>query len=162
MVSLKRMRMKRFLSLVLHFLLSHRRFLLLIEKHTVWKTLEDHYALMNDKVVYPQMGEIMSKCIVAPPKMFHVLLGPATQLVSALHAPILSINQVFELKPGCTGEGLTDVINKLIHLSGENAPTKSAGGSIGKLVERDEYMLLFGWDVVAVSHVYVADDGRPD
>lgn len=106
---------------------------------------------MDDKVVYPKLEEAISPCVVAPPVLFHVNFGPSDEAVAAaLGAPVTSVSHVTSLKPGATNEAMIAELGKL-HTTGKGFGAH--GGGTGKLVERDEYVLLYGWNRVEVRQV---------
>lgn len=116
----------------------------------VWKSLEDHYKLMKDPVIYPKMGAIMQKCVVKPPTMFHVLFEPDSSLAPTLNAPLVILSQITALKPDHTGEGFLELVRNLAGHAGAGGSIKSLGGCCGKAVEEDVFVTMFGWHSVEV------------
>lgn len=98
---------------------------------------------MKDPVVYPKMGAIIKECIVSPNNMFHVLLEPAASLAAVLNSPVVSLIQILSLKDGVTSESFLGSVTGL-------AALLDLPGCYAKLVERDEYVIINGWDSVEV------------
>ncbi|KIP02539.1 hypothetical protein PHLGIDRAFT_130689 [Phlebiopsis gigantea 11061_1 CR5-6] len=111
----------------------------------VWKTLEDHQALMNNQEVYPKLLEAFAPSgDITQGDMFHVHFTPdSTQLASVLNAPYTSYSYVLSLKPGKDAARAEVAFKGLAGVTGVNG---CYGGIMGKVVERNEQILLFGWD----------------
>lgn len=72
--------------------------------------------------------------------MFHIPFSPNP--ATALNAPVTAFTHVYGLKSGKTGDHLKQ---ELSSVSG------TRGGTVGKLIERDEYVFMFGVDGNSVS-----------
>lgn len=115
----------------------------------VWESVEAHYELINDKVVYPQLQEVLKPCVEGGSlhvlNMFHVPLNASP--APALNAPVTSLVHITKL--GAGRAFARDVQPHLAQIAGARVHG-AHGGAFGKLVERDEYVMLTGWDSVEV------------
>ena len=71
--------------------------------------------------------------------MFHIPFSPNP--AAALNAPVTAFTHVYGLKHGKSAD----------HLKQELSSVSGArGGTVGKLIERDEYVFMFGVDDTSV------------
>lgn len=110
----------------------------------VWETLDAHQALIDDKETYPILGAHLAKAVdLSKLEMFHVHFEPDAHLAPVLDAPFTSYLHVQSRKPGKTAAEVEAPLNALIALP---VLPGGHGGASGKGVEKDEHVLLFGWD----------------
>ncbi|GJE89055.1 hypothetical protein PsYK624_051450 [Phanerochaete sordida] len=125
----------------------------------VWESVEAHYELINDKVIYPQLQEVLKPCVEGGSlhvlNMFHVPLSASP--ASALNAPVTSFVHIYKLGAGRSFKdvqpNLDQITTGVRHVQGAH------GGAYGKLVERDEYVMLTGWDSVEI-HLKALNDEK--
>lgn len=102
---------------------------------------------MDDKERYTKLIEAFSKVAdIDKMNLFHVYFD--IDLVPVLNAPFTSFGHVVALKPGKTAEDLQAALKALaspIQIEG------CYGGSYAKAVEKDEWVILHGWDDPKVS-----------
>jgi hypothetical protein len=131
------------LSSVRHSERPSRRYVILTFP-AVWESLEAHQVLMNDKVAYPKLGEQLAKVgDLSKINMFHVHFQPESNLAPLLNAPFTSFAHLSTLKPGKTINELQDAVKSLVDLP---KVEHSYGGAWGKAIEKDDVVLLYGWD----------------
>lgn len=112
--------------------------------------MEEHYDLINDKVIYPKLQEVLKPCVEGGSlhvlNMFHVPLNASP--ASALNAPVTSLVHVYKLRAGRQPDALSPAMHAITTVRGVPG---AHGGAFGKLVERDEVVMVTGWDGVDVS-----------
>lgn len=106
----------------------------------VWNTYEEHYDLINDQSIYPTLSKDLARCRSGNANMFHIPFSPNP--ATALNAPVTAFTHVYGLKHGKTAN---DLKQELGSVSG------ARGGTVGKLIERDEFVFMFGVDGTSVS-----------
>ena len=103
---------------------------------------------MNDKEKYPILGGLLAKAAdLSKLEMTHVYFEPNAHLAPLLNAPYTSYLQSQTRKEGRTAAELE------LHLTALTAlPLLPGGhgGASGRAVEKDEHVLLFGWDTPEV------------
>ncbi|EKM52654.1 uncharacterized protein PHACADRAFT_261228 [Phanerochaete carnosa HHB-10118-sp] len=113
-----------------------------------WATLEDHNALINDKERYAKLVEVFAKAgDVSTINLFHVYFDG--DLATVLNAPFTSFTHIISAKPGKTNDDLQATVKTLASLP---QVTGCHGGSFAKAVEKDEYVMLYGWDDPKIHH----------
>lgn len=119
----------------------------------VWDKIEDHWALREDKTRFGKIQETFAKISDgSPPEVFHVHFEPEENLAALLNAPTTSFTRIIERKPGKTAEDLEGTLKAIARLLLPSDNLKSTyGGAWGKLVERDEHVLMAGWGSKDVS-----------
>ena len=115
--------------------------------------------MMNDPEVYPHMLTAAKKCVVAPVRLYHVLLEPTAAVALALNAPTTSVNHIMSLKPGFSREDVLAELSKELADTKLDVPPGFHGCCFGKVVENDELTAISGWDSSPASH---DDVKRPD
>lgn len=110
----------------------------------VWETLEDHHNLMNAPI-YETLKKHAGACVEGPLDVFHVHFEPTVAPI--FNGPITSFALITKLKPGKTGE---DVTVALSSLAGAKDVTGCHGGAYGKVVEKDQFAFVTGWDKIEV------------
>ncbi|KAI0698284.1 hypothetical protein BC835DRAFT_1413221 [Cytidiella melzeri] len=108
--------------------------------------VEHHYALMNDREVYPKMLEAVEDCVAGPVRLYHVLLEPASEVAPALNAPITSIDRLIAMEPGVTSEDMLAEFSKTFAALQSGTPSGLLGRCSGKVVENDELTVICGWE----------------
>ncbi|EKM52430.1 uncharacterized protein PHACADRAFT_186581 [Phanerochaete carnosa HHB-10118-sp] len=126
------------------------------DNKTLYLVVEAHYELINDKVIYPQLQEKLKPCVEGGSlhvlNMFHVPLNASP--APALNAKATSFAHIHKLG---SGKSFSDIQPHLSQASAANGVNGAHGGAYGKLVERDEYVALIGWDTVEL-HLKAIND----
>lgn len=106
--------------------------------------------MMNDPDVYPKLLEAVKDCVIAPIKMYHILLEPTSAVSAALNSPITSFDHITELAEGATHD------NGLVNLSKTfGTPREGVPLAFGKALESNEFTVIRGWDSSLVSNLCV-------
>ena len=99
---------------------------------------------MNDEVRYPKLLDAFTPSgDISKGDMFHVYFEPDKNLAAILNAPYTSYSHVLTRKPGKSAaelDGLLTTLSELTDVKG------SSGGAWGRASEKDEHLLLYGWD----------------
>lgn len=107
-----------------------------------WRTLEDHLALINDKERYGRMGAHFVRCAdMASMDLFHATLD--APLGPVLRAPCVSFVRV---KGPAPGHALDELLRETAVVARATDVPGCTGGGWSKAFEKDEVVLLHGWE----------------
>ena len=110
----------------------------------VWETVDAHKALIEDKELYAKLHVEFAKAAdLSKINMFHVNFEPDANLAVLLNATYTSFAHVSAYKPGHSPAELHAVFKGIVEVP--NVPG-CLGGAFGKALEKDDYVLLYGWD----------------
>lgn len=116
----------------------------------VWDTIESHHALMNNAPAYTRMADLFASCADVPKlDLFHVYFDG--DLTPVLRAPYASVTHIMSLKPDTTPNDMERAILNMVGLPGVQSAKGAHGAVWGKAVEKDEYVIISGWDDPKVS-----------
>ena len=105
---------------------------------------------MNDEVRYSKLYDCFTECgDISKGDMFHVYFEPDRSLAAILNAPYTSYSHTLTRKSGKTADELDGLLSALSSLTGVEG---SSGGAWGRAIEKDEHILLYGWDDPKVSN----------
>lgn len=83
--------------------------------------------------------------------MFHVYFAPEDKLAAVLNTTYISYAHMMSLKPGKTAGDIEAQLKAMSELPpGEGSP----GGVWGNAVEKDERVMIYGWDDPKVRAIY--------
>lgn len=115
----------------------------------VWETLADHQAQIDDNVRYPKLLEAFTASgDITKVEMFHVYLEPKESVAAVFDSPYTSYSHVLTRKPDKAAVELDALLGTLAGLTDVEG---SSGGVWGRVLEKDEHILLYGWEDPKVS-----------
>ena len=108
--------------------------------------------LEADEVRFRNIQDIFAKILDGPPaNVVHVYFEPEGNISALLNAPTTSFVHIITRKPGKTAKELEEALKAVTTLP---LGKGMHGGAWGKTVERDEHLMMFGWDNKDVSSFY--------
>ncbi|GJE99341.1 hypothetical protein PsYK624_155950 [Phanerochaete sordida] len=120
----------------------------------VWDKLSDHHEVMADTVNYPKVGEAFARVgDLSTLDMFHVHLD--CDLAGVLNARVVSYGNIRKLKPGVDP---AEFLKLFQILTDRETPEGCRVGGYARAVERDEFLLLYGWDDIKFSQASREDE----
>lgn len=121
----------------------------------VWEAVDHHTASMNDQKAYTGLKEAFGPCVAegATQTIVHVHFEPDAETAAALNAPITSFTHM----PSYTSKGANGALFAELKKRYKSIAQSSGchGGAYGRLVERDEYAVLYGWERIEVGYAGV-------
>lgn len=114
---------------------------------TVWESLKHHQDLINDKEVYPVLGEHLFKGAAGIDYMIHATFSP-NEPYDALSAPVTEI-AIWTLKENADKQAFTETLEKLISLANSN-PVVTSGGWGPTAEDENKFVVLLGWPSLEV------------
>ena len=100
--------------------------------------------MSNQDIYHKLLEAFVPSGDITQGNMFHAYFTQDNkQLATVLNAPYTSYSYVLSLKPGKDATPAETVFKALTEVTGVEG---CYGGILGKVVERNEQILLFGWD----------------